>query len=431
MTKKLWQKNKIKTNPLVEKYTVGDDYIFDNKLTLYDIKASQAHAEGLKKIKIISETELKKIKSVLSQLTTEVKNGKIIVTAADEDCHTLIEAYLTKKLGDIGKKIHTGRSRNDQILVATRLYLLSELQHIQNGLEKLIKKYSLLAKKYATVPLPGYSHTQQAMLSSVGHYLSSFAESLTDDLAIVNFTSHFLSKNPLGSAAGFGVSLPLDRKLTTKLLNFDSIQINSLYCQNSRGKFESLYLESLVQIMLTLGKFANDMLFFTSRELNYFSFPDELTTGSSIMPQKKNLDTFEILRSKVSVIIANQEMIKNISKNLLSGYNRDLQLIKKPLLESTEIILDSLEIMELYLDKIKINEENIILNIKPDILAADTAIELTKTGIPFRDAYAQALKKIEVKKITKDDLVKNIKTKVSLGGPGNIGWEECKKILGR
>lgn len=419
--KKLWQKNQTKLHPLVEKYTVGDDYIWDKKLILYDIQASQAHAEGLKKIKILSEIELKKIKSTLNKLIQELKNGKITVTIHDEDCHTVIENYLIKELGDVGKKIHTGRSRNDQVLVATRLYLLEEHSAIQNKSKRLIKKLISLSEKYALIPLPGYSHTQQAMLSSIGHYLASFSESLTDDLEIINFTNNFISKNPLGSAAGFGVNLPLDRKLTTKLLNFKNIQINSLYCQNSRGKFESLYLEGLTQIMMTLGRFANDMLFFTSRELSYFSFPDELTTGSSIMPQKKNLDALEILRAKVNFVIANQDIIKNISKNLLSGYNRDLQLIKKPLFESIEITKESLDIIDLYLTKMKINEENIISNIKPDIIAADIANDLAKTGMPFRDAYREAMNKIGKHKITKDNLIKNIKSKISLGSPGNIG----------
>jgi len=274
------------------------------------------------------------------------------------------------------------------------------------------------------VPMPGYSHTKQAMLSSVGHYFAAFAESLVDDAEFAGYTARYIDKSPLGSAAGFGVSIPLDREFTAKELGFENTQTNSLYCQNSRGKFESVYAEALVQIMLTLGKFANDMLLFTSNEFDYFEVEDSLVTGSSIMPHKKNLDVFEILRGNVSVVIANQLLIKDLAKNLTSGYNRDGQLMKKPLIESTKIVFDSLEVAGVVLKGLTPKPENIRAKIDSGIFAADMANELVlKQGIPFRDAYKKAASTASGKI---PDLRQNIASKVSLGAPGNLGLDQLK-----
>ena len=337
--KKLWQKDQAILHSLVEQYTVGEDYILDKELMLYDIEASKAHAKALNRIKILNNPELEKLCCALEKLKNEFKRGKIKISISDEDCHTAIENYLIKKIGRVGKKIHTGRSRNDQVLTAIRLYIKYNLSEIRKQTLNLAKKFIERAKKYERIPMPGYSHTQQAMLSSVGHYFAAFAESLLDDASLLDAIYNHIDKNPLGSAAGFGVSLPLDRLFTTKELKFKKIQINSLYCQNSRGKFESVFLEGLNQVMLTLNKFANDIIIFTSREFNFFSFPTNLTTGSSIMPQKQNLDGLEILRGNTNLIISHQLTIKNISRNLLSGYNRDLQLIKKPIIEGVKITI--------------------------------------------------------------------------------------------
>ncbi len=421
---KLWKKTAGKLHPLVEKYTVGNDPILDLTLFPYDLQGTTAHVKGLEKIGILNKPELKKVLTELENLQKLWKKNQITITFEDEDCHTVIENYLTKKLGDIGKKVHTGRSRNDQVLTAIRLYMKDQLKNLEKSTKKLAANFLKSAEKYAALPFPGYSHTQQAMLTSLGHYYLSFVESLIDDCALLEKIQNQIDKNPLGSAAGFGVSLALPRNLTTQELHFKETQINSLYCQNSRGKFESLYLEGLSQIMMTLSKFANDLILFTSQEFNFFTVKDELVTGSSIMPQKRNLDAMEILRGQTSVIFANQQMIKDISKSLLSGYNRDLQLIKKPLIESTEILEMSLEIVEIYLKGITPNEDEILKKINPAIFTADIAIELAKKGMPFREAYKKALAvKEEI------NLQKNIASKISLGGPGNLNLPYYKKQL--
>src|SRR3989344_9301619 len=336
---KLWKKTESTLHPAVEKYTVATDPVFDMQLMPFDILVCKAHAKGLNKIGILNAEESKKIQETLGLLEKDFAGGKIKITPADEDSHTVIENYLVEKLGDTGKKIHTGRSRNE-VTVAMRLYMKSSLNTLQNESLELAYVFLKMAEKYEKVPMPGYSHTQQAMLSSLGHYFSAFAESLLDDSDFTALTAKHIDKSPLGSAAGFGVAIPLDREFTAKELGFSGVQVNSLYCQKARGKFESAYMEALAQIMLTLGKFANDMILFTSQEFDFFSVDSSLTTGSSIMPQKHNLDVMEIVRGNVSVVIANQLLVKDLSKNLISGYNRDGQLMKKPVFESAKMVAD-------------------------------------------------------------------------------------------
>lgn len=426
---KLWQKKGHNLHPLIEKYTVGEDYILDKKLMPYDIQATKAHAKGLQKIGIFKAPEIKKIISILNKLEKDFKKGRISIRIQDEDCHTVIENYLTKKNKKIGQKIHTGRSRNDQVLTATRLYMKDQLKLIRQKTKKLVREFLNFAQKYQNIPLPGYSHMQQAMISSIGHYACSFVESLLDDIEYLNYVYQHINKNPLGSAAGFGIPLLLDRDITTKELKFRKIQINSLYCQNSRGKFESVYLENLAQIMLTLSRFATDLLFFTSQELDFFKVKNNLITGSSIMPQKRNLDAMEILRGNTSVVINNQHLIQNLTKSLISGYNRDLQLMKKPLFESTDIVLESLDIVELYLKGIEPKEDSILKKINKNIFAADLAIEMTKNKkTPFRIAYRKALKLIKKQKV---DIQQNIKSKISLGAPGNLDIHYYKNRIAK
>ncbi len=383
---KLWQKSGNKLHPLIEKYTVGKDPVLDLEILPYDITASRAHAKMLQKIGILTASELQKLLTALDSI--DIKEVKI--TQADEDCHTYIENFLVQKIGTPGKKIHTGRSRNDQVLTAFRLYKLDHLKKLKTATLSLSKLFTTQAKKYKNISMPGYSHTQQAMPTTIGNWLMSFAESLSDDAGFLTSIFSHLNQNPLGSAAGFGVSIPLDRKFTAKELGFSKIQNNSLYCQSSRGKFESLYMEGLVQIMLTLSKFAGDMLLFTSREFNFFDIPDELVTGSSIMPQKRNLDAMEILRANLSVCISHQFTVKNIAKVFPSGYNRDFQLLKEPVIEATRIVSDSLDVTALFVKKLKPNKDSIKKKIMPDIFMAAAANDLVlKKGIPFRDAYQQ------------------------------------------
>ncbi len=419
MTKKLWQKNETQSHFLIESYTVGDDYIWDKKLILYDIQASLAHAKGLEKIGILTSDEFEKIKNTLQEMKIDWQIGKVKVTIEDEDCHTVIENYLVEKLGDVGKKIHTGRSRNDQVLVAMRMYMKAKLEEVKKLSLDLTQTFLIQAEKYKDIPMPGYSHTQQAMLSSVGHYYASFVESLLDDIEYLDSVKKQIDKSPLGSAAGFGVSLSLERKFVADELGFADVQINSLYCQNSKGKFESLFLEGLSQVMMTLSKFSTDMLLFTSVEFNFFEVDFSLTTGSSIMPHKKNLDVLEIVRANSCVVISNQNLVKDLFKNLMSGYNRDSQLMKKPVLNSVDIVESSLKVVKLFVENTIPNESEIKNKISKNIFMADVANEMVvKQEVPFRDAYVQAKDKLEHLDI---DLQENLNSKISLGAPGNLG----------
>lgn len=415
---KLWQKKGIKLNPIIENYTVGDDWKLDEMLFPYDIRASRAHAQMLSKIGILSKKECASLLNELSKIEKRFLKGGISIRIEDEDCHTVIENELVKALGDLGKKIHTGRSRNDQVLVAIRLFMKDKLDQINKSVTALSKVFFHKAIKYKNIPFPGYTHTQQAMLSSLGLYFGAFFESLRDDSKFLGNVISHIDQNPLGSAAGYGVGLALDRRMTSKLMDFKKVQNNALYCQNSRGKFESAALEGIAQIMLTLSRFAADMLLFTSREFAYFYVTDAVVTGSSIMPQKRNLDPLEILRAKTAEVISNHNFVQNLSGGLISGYNRDMQLLKKPLFESFKICQESLGVVEVVLENIEPNQQEIEKKITPDIFAADIAIEMAKKKkIPFRDAYGTAIS--ELKNI-KPDLKKNIKSKKSPGGPGNL-----------
>lgn len=414
---KLWKKSDTTIHPAVEKYTAGTDYLFDQEVLPFDIVGTRAHVKGLESAGVLSAGELQQTLAALDALEKDFTAGSVHISPEDEDCHTVLENYLVAKIGEVGKKVHTGRSRNDQVLTATRLYMKHHLGALKKQCVELATSFVDYADKQKDVPMPGYSHTQQGMLSSVGHYMLAHAEALLDDADFIDIVSNHMDKSPLGSAAGFGVSIPLKREMVAKELGFAKLQVNSLYAQNSRGKFESAYMEALAQVMLTLGKFANDMLLFTSQEFDYFSVDASLTTGSSIMPHKHNLDAMEILRGNVSVVIANQLMIKDIAKNLLSGYNRDGQLMKKPLIESTHIVQDSIEIAGLVLQGLSPKPDSIRAKINPGIFTADIANDMVQQqGVAFRDAYKAAadMRPEDV------DLQKNLASKVSLGGPGNL-----------
>ncbi len=421
---KLWQTKSTSLHPLVEKYTVGNDYILDTKLLPFDIEASKAHAQALVKMKILTQAEFEKLKTGLNEILKLYKEGKFEIKQSDEDCHTAIENYLTEKYGVLGKKIHTCRSRNDQVLVATRLYTKNELKEISRELINAQKVFLKIAKKYEFVPMPGYTHTRRAMPSSVGHWAAAYVEELINDHMILESAYKLNDQNPLGAAAGFGINMPLDRKLTTKLMKFDRVQVNTLYCVNSRGPSESFILSVMTKIMMTLGRLAGEMIWFSTPEFGFFNLPNEFTTGSSIMPQKKNPDVFEILRGNVNVVVSLQSQIRDISKNLISGYNRDTQLTKESLIEGLEITKKSLEIVSLVMEKVTPNKENLMKSIAPEFLAVNEANKLVKGGMAFRDAYQNVKENLD--KLTVGDPVKVIKEINSLGAPGNLRLQDYK-----
>lgn len=392
--KKLWQKNTTNIYNSVELFETKDDVLLDQKLLRYDVLGSIAHAKMLHKIGIITLAELTKLLAGLDEILKLDELGKFKLEHGEEDIHTKIENYLTDKYGDVGKKIHTARSRNDQVLTALRLYSKHELSQIRKDIEASIESFHQFAKTYGTLPMPGYTHMQKAMPSTVAVWAESFAAGLQDDLALVKSATALNDQSPLGSAAGFGVSIAVDKHYTAKLLGFEKVQENPLYCQNSRGKIEAAIVASLISVLQTVNKFATDILLFTTAEFNYFIPSDHITTGSSIMPQKKNLDLAELLRSKVHVVLGYYTQLISISSNLISGYNRDLQDTKKPFMESFEITQGCLQMIKIILENIQPNEEVLKAAMTEELYATDKALQLVLQGENFRDAYRKVGKEL-------------------------------------
>ncbi len=394
---KLWGRES-SLDPLVEAFETKEDLLLDQKLLPYDVEGSLAHAKMLAKIGILEKDELTKLDKGLTEILELANKDKFNLQFGDEDIHTKIENYLTEKYGEVGKKIHTGRSRNDQILTALRLYSKIELEKIQKSVKELILTFKEFNKKYGKIPMPGYTHMQKAMPSSLGLWVESFISSLKDDLEILNSAYTLINQSPLGSAAGYGLPVNLDKKYTANLLNFKKVQENPIYCQQSRGKFEAFILSSLIQVLLTINKFASDVMLFTTLEFGFFEASSKITTGSSIMPQKKNLDLAELLRSKVHLVLGNYTQIVSLSSNLISGYNRDLQDTKKPLMESLEITLDSLKTTKILLENLTPNTARLTSSMTEELFATEKALKLTLAGKSFRDAYQDIGREYEERK---------------------------------
>lgn len=398
--KKLWQKDppngetSWELNPVIESFETKGDILLDQKLVKFDVQGSIAHAKMLEKIGIISKEELNQARIGLLEILELDRQKKFVLKLGDEDVHTKIENYLTEKYGKVGKKIHTGRSRNDQVLTSIRLLCKYQLQKIHKELLNLIKEFHLYEKKYGDILMPGYTHMQKAMPSSIKIWAQSFAESLADDLVVLEGAERINNQSPLGSAAGYGAPLKLDREYTSKLLGFEKVQNNPLYCQNSKGKIEAVVVASLVNILQTINKFASDVMISTTSEFGFFEVSNELTTGSSIMPQKKNIDVAELLRSKVHVVLGNYIQIVSLSSNLISGYNRDLQDIKKPLIESLEMTLESIQVTKVLLKGLIPDEGKLSSAMTDDLYAAEKAFKLVEKGLSFRDAYKKVSSEI-------------------------------------
>lgn len=425
--KKLWQKN-WQLDKTIEAFETKGDLVMDQKLVQYDVLGSLAHAKGLVKIGILTDSEFKLLSKGLLKILSLDQKGQFTLEFGDEDVHTKIENYLIKKYGDVGKKIHTGRSRNDQVLTAIRLYTKEELLHIWHEVHHLAYELLTFAKKYETVLMPGYSHMQKAMPSTAGMWAGAIAEGLLDDLAILQCAYTLNNQSPLGSAAGYGVPLPLDRIYTAQLLGFKNVQTNPLYCQNSRGKIEANVLSALISILSDINKLTNDVLLFTTSEFGYFDVDKELCTGSSIMPQKKNADIAELLRSKVHLMLGNYVQIVSLSSNLPSGYNRDLQDSKKPLIESLEITNDSINVATLLVEHLSVNKNILKQSLTPELFATHYALSLVGKGMPFREAY----KKTSQILMNNEGLIKKIIKKKNLfsqNQKNDIGIETFSDIL--
>jgi argininosuccinate lyase len=426
--KKLWQKN-WKFNSFIEAFETKEDLLLDQKLIKADILGSIAHAQMLEKIGILSKTELKKLKEVFLKILELAKKNKFKLKLGDEDVHTKIENFLIENCGKAGKKIHTGRSRNDQVLTAIRIFTKEKLLSIWEELLNLIESLLFFAKKYEFVPMAGYTHMQKAMPSSIGMWAGSFVEGFFDDLTILKSAYQLNNQSPLGSAAGYGVPLPLDREYTAKLLGFKKIQANSLYCQNSRGKIESIVLAALILILFDLNKFATDVLLFTTSEFNFFKVSKEICTGSSIMPQKKNVDVAELLRSKIHLVLGNYLAIVSLSSNLPSGYNRDFQDIKMPLIKSLEITEECIKATNILVNNISPQKKFLKKSLTPEIFLTHKVFQLIKQGIPFREAYHKVSSGKFDFKI--EDIERILKESSHIGGTGNLGLEKLSIRLSK
>lgn len=415
---KLWEKG-YELDKDVELFTVGNDYLLDQRLIPSDCAGSIAHAEGLAAIGVLSEGEKNEIQKILIEIVDLHSNNNFPIKREDEDGHTAIEHYLTKRLGGVGKKIHTGRSRNDQVLTAIRLYTKAYILKIIDAGISLLAQLKDFAKEHSKTPMPGRTHMQIAMPSSVGLWAAAIGESLMDDLSLLINAYHLNNRSPLGAAASYGVPLPLDRELVASILGFESVQNNVLYVNNSRGKLESVVIDSLEQIMLSFSRAAEDMILFSLPEFGYFTLPDELCSGSSIMPQKKNPDSLELLRAKSCKVGALNTLVKGIIRSLPSGYNRDLQETKEPLFNSLDIVFSSVKIMIKTIKHLKVNEHILLGSFPPEIYATDKVYQrVLEKGLSFRDAYKIVGTHLE--SIKEDDPVKVIEKRTSKGTSGNL-----------
>ena len=388
MTTKLWQSAAAQTlHPTIEAYTVGEDQLLDQKLLGYDIIATKAHAHMLASIGVVSSDEYDKLSSSLDDLYDDWTSGAFILADTHEDGHTAIELYLTEKLGQIGKKVHTGRSRNDQALVMMRLYLKDQLEKVATTLDQLIESYAETIHAIGAHPMPGYTHTQKAMPTTVAMWLGSYHDAFEDMKTYVGSSLAVIDQNPLGSAAGFGVTIPLDRAMTTQELGFKKIQENPMYCGISRGIFELIAVQALVPIMTYAGKFAADMLLFTSQEFNFFMLPTSMATGSSIMPHKRNYDVYEIMRATAHGFAAHPMQLQAIASGAGSGYHRDLQLTKGITLKAFDECRATLETLSLTVKHLQANTDQLKAAMTGELYTVAAINELVEQGMPFRDAY--------------------------------------------
>ncbi len=422
---KVWEKGGENLHPHVESYEVGQDYLLDGKLYFYEMAASLAHAAMLQKIGILSTREYQDIKQTIIELFQN-HGREISLTVSDEDIHSKLENQLTEKLQDTGKKLHTGRSRNDQVMVVLRLY---EKDHIISTALKainLLKTMADLGESHYRTIIPGYTHTKQAMLMTVGFWMAGFIELGMDNLSHLQNIYKLIDANPLGTGSGFGVPLPLDRDMTTRLLGFGRIHYSPLTVQNSRGKFEAMIIDALWNWMLDGSRLAADLLTWNMDELLFIETTAAITTGSSLMPQKRNLDVMELVRARASVVQSYATQVKSITTGLLSGYNRDMQETKEPLMRSFSIVEDTLDVLSIVLQNIRFNEERITALLSPGLFATDLVFQAVQDGKPFRDAYREAAKKIPTLEINPTLIHQSLESRVSPGSPFTYDYDALR-----
>jgi argininosuccinate lyase len=421
---KLWEKG-INPEPAIIEFTAGKDRKTDLALTKWDIIGSMAHVIMLQDVGLISGTEKNDLLKALHSLFILDNKGQLLIEKDMEDIHSQIEKEMSATLGPTGKKIHTGRSRNDQVLVDIRLYTREEIDRLAGLIRQLFTKLQELSEKHKEVLLPGYTHMQPAMVSSFGLWFGAYAECLADDVMMLAGARALNNQNPLGTAAGYGTTLPVNRKLTSQLLEFDNLLYNSAYASLSRGKIEMAIASSLASVAQTLSRFSMDICIYMSSEYRFIDFPDEYVTGSSIMPQKRNPDVFELIRGRSNVIQSLPNQVALLCSNLQSGYNRDLQLLKQLIFGAFDEVRECIEIMLLMLNNIKVRKnitENSLYN---TIFSTEEVNRLVKQGIPFRDAYKAVSQMVKTSAFSKTHLSEYVHE----GSIGNLCNKEIAEIF--
>ena len=424
MAQKLWEKS-VQVNKDIERFTVGRDREMDLYLAKHDVLGSMAHITMLESIGLLTKEELVQLLAELRNIYASAEKGEFVIEEGVEDVHSQVELMLTRRLGDIGKKIHSGRSRNDQVLLDLKLFTRTQIKEIAEAVEQLFHVLVNQSERYKDILMPGYTHLQIAMPSSFGLWFGAYAESLVDDMLFLQAAFKMCNRNPLGSAAGYGSSFPLDRTMTTRLLGFDSLNYNVVYAQMGRGKMERNVAFALATIAGTISKLAFDACMFNSQNFGFVKLPDNCTTGSSIMPHKKNPDVFELTRAKCNKIPALPSTIMMIMNNLPSGYFRDLQIIKEVFLPAFDDLKDCLQMTAYIINRMKVNEHILDNPIYDNMFSVEEVNRLAREGMPFRDAYKKVGLDIEAGNFTPD---KNIHH-THEGSIGNLCNDKISRLM--
>ncbi|UQA55200.1 argininosuccinate lyase [Polyangium aurulentum] len=425
MTSRLWDKGGAADAAML-RYTSRDDWRLDQRLLAYDLVATRAHVRGLRRIGVLTDDELFVMDGALDELVEKNGAGQLVLTEADEDGHTAIEAALVAKLGDVGKKVHTGRSRNDQVLVALRLYERDALSDLARLTTDAARALLSLARREERTPMPGYTHLQRAVPSSVGLWAASFAENLLDAVDLVRATAAIVDRSPLGAAAGYGVNLALDREGVARELGFSGVAWNPLGSQTSRGILEAQVLSAAWGALAVVRRLAWDLSLFTTSEFGFVRLPEAFTTGSSIMPQKRNPDVVELMRAACAVVQGALVEVQTMVA-LPSGYHRDLQLTKAPLLRGLDEALTTMRLVPRLVDGLDFDRERMLSAITPECFATDRAVELAASGVPFREAYRRVAAELET--LERGDAAGSLAARVSPGAPGDLRLRELEARL--
>ena len=427
MNKYLWQSNTDdQVDRTIMEFMAGEDVVLDRELFLFDIRATAAHVRGLQRIDVLTADESSALCALLDELQQEFEAGRFQLDERFEDGHSAIEFFLTKRGGDLGAKVHTGRSRNDQVAVATRLYLKDCLQRLRELNDHIARSCLHQAEQYAEVAMPGYTHLQRAVPSSIGLWLGGFAEAFTDNLAFASGVLELIDSSPLGTAAGYGVNLPLDRDGVASDLGFGRVQLNPMYAQNSRGKFEIMALQAALHAMQDVRRLAWDLSLFTSSEFDFVRLPEQFTTGSSIMPNKSNPDVVELLRGRAATPAAAISEIQ-ATLSLPSGYQRDLQLTKAPLIRGMRASLQALAIVPVLVRGLQFNQQKMRDAITKEMFATDLVLEQAVAGVPFRNAYLTAKQVLD--QIDAPDVAASLAQRTSPGACGDLQLDRIRRRL--